>query len=82
MARCAVRNPAAAGRSAAIGILRAAFLLGVAQMQVVGSVGRQGGGESGIGVMRVQTGAPVLMIVVEGQLVAGGVGDETVLTGS
>ena len=41
----------------------------------IGAVGRQGGGEIGIGVVGVQASAFVLVVVVEGKLLAGGIGE-------
>ena len=49
-------------------------MLRVAEVDVVGPVRGQRGGEVGIRVVRVQPRALVLMVVVEGQLLAGGVG--------
>ena len=57
----------------AIGILRAAVALGVAQTHVIDAVGRQREADQGIGVVRSQVVELVFMVVVEGQTLAGGV---------
>ena len=59
----------------AVGVLGAALALGVAQLQVISSVGGQLHQEVGVGLMREQAGALVVEIVVEGQFLAGGIGE-------
>ena len=58
----------------AVGIFRAALVLGVIKMQIIGAGRRQHGPQPTIGMMREQAARLVLVVVVEGQLPAGGVG--------
>ena len=69
--QCEIRSRRADAQ--AVGEFRAALVLHVAEVDIVGPVGGQSGGEIGIRVVRIQTRAFVLVVVIEGELLAGAV---------
>ena len=70
-AQCEIRPGRADAQ--AVGEFRAALVLRIAEVDVVGAIRGQSSGEVGIRVVRVQARAFVLVVVIEGELLAGGI---------